>query len=182
MIDVSVIIPVYNTAPYLKTCLNSILNQTLTNIEIICIDDGSTDQSLMILKYYAKIDSRIKILVQKNQGAGAARNYGMKVAHGRYLSFLDSDDFFHPNLLKKSVFLADKTKADIVIYKINMFDNKKKNAIHASGLFVNIIMSKRYLIIKIILHAYLILFKIGHGINCLEELLLIRIILYSKKY
>jgi len=86
-IKVSIIIPVYNTSKYLKQCLDSVINQTLTEIEIICIDDGSTDKSLTILKEYQNKDKRIKILTQKHQKQGAARNYGMSVAVGKYKSF-----------------------------------------------------------------------------------------------
>lgn len=91
---VSVIIPVYNAAEFLKDGLNSLLKQTLREIEIICVDDGSTDGSLVILKEFEKTDARIRVIHQENQGAGAARNNGMDVARGKYLAFLDADDFF----------------------------------------------------------------------------------------
>ena len=91
---VSVIIPVYNVEEYLRECLDSIVKQTLREIEIICVDDGSTDNSLEILKEYAKKDNRITVITQKNLHAGVARNAGLAVAKGEYLSFLDSDDFF----------------------------------------------------------------------------------------
>ena len=111
---VSVIIPVYNSANYLSQCLDSILNQTLKEIEIICVDDGSTDDSLSILNKYSKLDNRIKILKQNNKGGGIARNYGMSIAKGEYLIFLDSDDFFNENLLYETVKAADNFLADIV--------------------------------------------------------------------
>ena len=98
MVKVSVIIPVYNVEPYLKQCMDSVVGQTLKDIEIICVDDGSTDNSLDILREYAAEDSRIQIIEQKNAGAGAARNNGMRYATGKYLSFLDSDDFFERNI------------------------------------------------------------------------------------
>ena len=87
MIKVSVILPVYNTEKYLPECLDSIINQSLRDIEIICVDDGSTDSSLQILKEYAEKDKRIVVLEQNNSGAGIARNKGMEVAKGKYLSF-----------------------------------------------------------------------------------------------
>ena len=87
MVKVSVIIPVYNVEPYLKQCMDSVVGQTLKDIEIICVDDGSTDNSLDILREYAAEDSRIQIIEQKNAGAGAARNNGMRYATGKYLSF-----------------------------------------------------------------------------------------------
>ena len=97
MPKVSVIIPVYNVEKYLRECLDSVVNQTLKDIQIILIDDGSTDSSLGICKEYAQKDNRIKIIEQKNQGAGAARNRGMSEAKGDYLYFLDSDDFLELN-------------------------------------------------------------------------------------
>lgn len=93
-IKVSVIIPVYNREKYLSKCLESILNQTLREIEIIAIDDGSTDSSLKILKQYADKYQNIIVLTQENQGAGASRNRGIRQARGKYLIFIDSDDFY----------------------------------------------------------------------------------------
>ena len=117
MVKVSVIIPVYNVEPYLKQCMDSVVGQTLKDIEIICVDDGSTDGSLDILREYAAEDNRIQIIEQKNAGAGAARNNGMRHATGKYLSFLDSDDFFEPRMLEKAYDLAEKDQADFVAYK-----------------------------------------------------------------
>lgn len=120
---VSVIIPVYNTAEFIGECLDSLLNQTLTNIEIICVDDGSTDDSLFILRKYAEVDKRITILTQQNKGAGVARNYGMSVAKGEYLSFLDSDDFFAHDMLSETTAVADKTQADIIVYRFEKYNH-----------------------------------------------------------
>ena len=100
-IEVSVIIPIYNEEPHLRQCLDSILAQTLQEIEVLCVDDGSTDRSPEILQAYASKDNRIYIFRQRNQYAGAARNLGMKYARGRYLSFLDGDDYFEPDMLEK---------------------------------------------------------------------------------
>ena len=94
MVKVSVIIPVYNNGKYLRLMLDSIIGQSLKEIEIICVDDGSTDESACILQEYAQKDSRMIILTQKNAGAGIARNAGMEAAQGKYLSILDSDDWF----------------------------------------------------------------------------------------
>lgn len=85
LIKVSVIIPVYNTEKYLKECLNSVINQSLKDIEIICVNDGSTDNSLKILNAYANKDNRIKILSQENKGQGAARNLALKYTNGKYI-------------------------------------------------------------------------------------------------
>lgn len=98
---ISIIIPVYNTAKYLPSCLNSVVNQTYQNLEIILINDGSTDNSLQIIQKYTKKDSRIKVINQKNQGQSAARNAGLKKATGDYISFIDSDDKIKPDFIKK---------------------------------------------------------------------------------
>jgi len=90
---ISVVIPVYNAEKYLEQCLLSVVNQTLGDIEIICVDDGSTDNSSNILKEYSKEDNRVNIIKQANNGPGVARNTGLKSAKGEYVSFLDSDDF-----------------------------------------------------------------------------------------
>ncbi len=94
---VSVIIPVYNVEEYLRECLDSVVNQTLKEIEIICVDDGSTDNSLEILKEYAKKDNRISVLTQENSGAGLARNVGINAALGTFIAFMDPDDFYPNN-------------------------------------------------------------------------------------
>ena len=118
---VSVILPVYNVAPYLEQCMDSIINQTLKEIEIICVDDGSTDESLDILKNYAKNDERIILIEQKNAGAGAARNNGLAKARGKYLSFLDSDDFFEPMMLEKAYQKAVESEAQIVVFRSDQY-------------------------------------------------------------
>lgn len=121
-IKVSVIIPVYNAEKYLKDCLDSVLNQSLKEIEIICVDDGSTDSSLEILREYKQKDNRVIVLQQENAGAGIARNKGLKIANGEYLSFLDSDDFFDNQMLKKSYCEAVKYNAEIVMFRHNRYD------------------------------------------------------------
>lgn len=100
MIKVSVIIPVYNSQKYIKQCLDSVLNQTLKETQIICVDDGSTDDSVKIIKKYAKKDSRVSLIKQENQYAGAARNNGLTHAVGEYVVFFDSDDFFEKDMLR----------------------------------------------------------------------------------
>ena len=96
----SIIVPIYNTAKYLPQCLNSIINQAQHNLEIILVDDGSTDDSGRIADKYAKIDQRIKVIHQKNQGQSAARNIGIAKASGEFISFIDSDDYIKPNFIK----------------------------------------------------------------------------------
>ncbi len=118
---VSVIMPVYNVAAYLKQCMNSVVNQTLRDIEIICVDDGSTDGSLDILRAYAQQDNRVRVLQQENAGAGAARNRGMLVATGDYLSILDADDFFEPEMLEKAYNKATENDAQIVVFRSDQY-------------------------------------------------------------
>ncbi len=101
---VSVIIPVYNVEQYLSKCLDSVINQTFKNIEIICINDGSTDNSLKILNEYAMADKRIIVINQENSGVYAARNKGLQIANGKYISFVDSDDWIEPECYELAVF------------------------------------------------------------------------------
>lgn len=124
---VSVIIPVYNSEKHLKRCLDSVINQTLRDIEIICVDDGSTDNSLDILKEYESTDQRIKVLSQPNINAGAARNHGLRYAKGEYLSFLDSDDFFSFNMLETAYRKAIEFNAEIVVFRSDFYfeDNNR---------------------------------------------------------
>lgn len=114
-VKVSVVVPVYNTAPYLPQCLDSLTGQSLTEIEIICVDDGSTDDSPSILREYAERDRRIKVLSQQNQFAGAARNNGMAAACGEYIMFCDSDDFMAENALELMYEKCKKDEADICV-------------------------------------------------------------------
>ncbi len=112
---VSVIIPVYNTENYLDETLQSLENQSLNEIEIVCVNDGSTDSSLTILRNHAKMDSRIKIVDQKNRGVSVARNHGVKCAKGKYVIFADSDDLLPYYACEKAYECAEKYKADVVM-------------------------------------------------------------------
>lgn len=116
---ISVIVPVYNTINYLKQCIESIINQTYNNLEIILVDDGSTDGSSQICDEYLKIDSRIKIIHKENGGSSSSRNEGIKVATGSYISFIDSDDWlmpnFYENMAKGIIFEADIVNGDYSI-------------------------------------------------------------------
>ena len=122
MAKVSVIIPIFNVEDYLEECLNSVVNQTLKDIEIICINDGSTDGSLEILN--SMDDERITIIDQENRGASAARNVGIKHATGEYICFVDSDDYLEPTALEETYGIAKEKSLDILIFKLLNFDDK----------------------------------------------------------
>lgn len=122
-IKISVMIPVYNTSLYLEKCLRSIMNQSLKEIEIICVNDGSTDNSLEILKELEKEDKRIKIINQTNQGVSKARNEALKIAKGKYCLNIDSDDWIESEYLEDMYNIAELNNSDIVISDV-IFDFK----------------------------------------------------------
>lgn len=126
---VSVIIPVYNIELYLRQCIDSVVNQTLKDIEIICVNDGSTDGSSAILEEYAKSDERIVVINQENQGAGCSRNNGMAIAKGEYLSFLDSDDFFELDMLEKMYEKSISENSDITICRSRGVNNRTSDVL-----------------------------------------------------
>lgn len=129
MVKVSVIIPVYNTEKYLRKCLDSVCNQTLKDIEIICVNDCSPDNCLNILREYAENDNRIKIIdFAENKGAAAARNAGIDWAQGEYLGFVDSDDFIDLDFYEKLYNKAAETGADAVKGKIKILGNEQNVA------------------------------------------------------
>lgn len=117
---VSVIIPVYNAEHYIKECLDSLINQTLYPDEIICIDDGSNDNSLNILKQYEAKYKIIHVISIQHSSAGAARNIGLAIARGKYLAILDADDIYHHSLLFKQVVQAEYYNADIAVCRSNL--------------------------------------------------------------
>lgn len=121
---ISVIVPVYNVEDYLEECLDSILNQTFEDIEILCINDGSTDSSLDILEKYSRKDRRIRILSQKNQGPAKARNLGLDNATGDYIYFMDSDDILKECAFERIYGLASKKDLDLVVFKMINFDDE----------------------------------------------------------
>lgn len=120
---ISLIIPVYNVENYLCRCLDSAINQTYKNIEIIIVNDGSTDGSLSIINRYASEDSRIKVINQKNYGLGEARNSGISIASGDYIAFMDSDDWMELDFLEVMYNEAEKSSADITVCGHNMIYN-----------------------------------------------------------
>jgi Glycosyltransferases involved in cell wall biogenesis len=128
MAKVSVIIPVYNTAKYLPEALDSIINQTLQDIEIITINDGSNDNSLQILNDYAQRDSRIKVFSQENSGVAKARNVGMEYAKGDYIYFFDSDDILLPSCLQECLCKCQEYNLDFCFFDANIFYEGKAHS------------------------------------------------------
>jgi len=125
-LEISIIIPVYNCDKYLDTCIQSILMQSFSNFEVICIDDNSTDNSLFILERYAKKDERIKILINdENKGSGYSRNKALDIANGKYIFFLDSDDWIEDETLEFLYNRCEKDDLDVIMFKnIVFYENK----------------------------------------------------------
>ena len=115
MAKISIIIPVYNTEEYLRQCLDSVLLQTFRDIEIICVDDGSTDSSPQILDSYKAHDSRIKVIHKENTGLVAARKTGLAAATGKYIGYVDSDDWIEPMMYEKLYKLVSKQTVDVAM-------------------------------------------------------------------
>ena len=113
---ISIIIPVYNVEMYLRRCLDSVLNQTFSDWEAICVNDGSPDNSDKILAEYEARDKRIKVVNKTNGGLSDARNVGMKHATGKYIMYLDSDDFIHPQTMELAHYMAERDNSDIVSF------------------------------------------------------------------
>ena len=134
---ISVIVPVYNVAKYLPQCLESIICQSYQDLEIIVVDDGSTDESGKICDEYALKDKRIRVYHLENQGLSAARNYGIAKAAGEYIAFLDSDDWIEPDMYKILFDLAEQTGADIVTCRFYQeYQNKTEESFGPEKQFV----------------------------------------------
>lgn len=121
---VSIIVPVYNSERYLPTLLDSIQSQTYRNLEIICVNDGSTDHSLRIVNAYARTDDRILVVDKSNSGAASTRNVGLEHVHGDYLCFVDSDDYIVDRAIEKLVYTALMADVDAVIFDMDNFDDR----------------------------------------------------------
>ncbi len=126
MAEVSVIIPVYNNEKFIETCIGSVQAQSFGDLEILVIDDGSTDRSGRILERIAAADSRIRLIRQENAGTAAARNTGLALARGRYLTFVDGDDYISRDYIERLLFCAEETKAEMVICGITYVDEQGK--------------------------------------------------------
>jgi glycosyltransferase involved in cell wall biosynthesis len=128
-IAISIIVPVFNCQIYLEKCLDSLINQTLQNIEVLCINDGSTDGSLEILQNYQSKDNRIKVFTQSNHGAASARNVGLKNAVGKYIMFCDGDDWYELGACFECFDAIEKEKVDWVFFGVNVIDNAHRKNI-----------------------------------------------------
>ncbi len=127
MTKLSVIIPIYNVEKYIPQCLDSILNQAFKDFEIICVNDGSSDNSLSVLQSYKEKDDRIIIIDKKNEGSGIARNAGLAIAKGDYIYFVDGDDWVEENVFDKIIAKADELNTDILIFGgLSYYDGKGK--------------------------------------------------------
>ena len=154
---ISVIIPVYNVEEYLRECVDSVINQTYKNLEIILVDDGSTDSSGIICDEYTETDKRITVIHQKNSGLSAARNKGFESSIGKYVYFLDSDDYIDKNSVETLISIAEKDKSDIVFFdavsfadmndftvKQNYIRKNKYNSDNGYNVFSKLIQNKEY--------------------------------------
>ena len=132
---VSIIIPVFNSENLLNDCLMSVKNQSLNDIEIICIDDGSTDNSLKILKNFSKNDDRFKVFHQENFGAGFSRNVALEKSKGNFILFLDSDDWIEEDTCEKLYNQATNLNSDLVLFDAvrHLPDNQSMDLIHFLG-------------------------------------------------
>ena len=140
-IKVSVVMPIYNAGDYLTRAIGDILQQTLPELELICVNDGSTDNSLSIIKSFMKRDQRIKLINQQNAGTSVARNVGIAAACGQYIIFLDADDFYEKNLLKLLYDAAEKDSLDVAVARFDIYnDSQDKYSVPMeephSGIFV----------------------------------------------
>lgn len=125
---VSIIVPIYNVENYLERCVESLINQTFSNLEIILVNDGSPDKSPLICDEYKEKDERIKVIHKVNGGLSDARNAGLKVSTGEYIIFVDSDDYIELNLVEEAIKVAEKNNSDVVIwgYYADFVDEKEK--------------------------------------------------------
>lgn len=116
---ISIIVPIYNIETYLSRCIDSILNQTYQNMEVLLIDDGSSDGSTEICDEFAKMDERVTVIHQKNGGLSSARNCGIDASHGEYIMFVDGDDYIEPDMCEKLHFALLQNKSEIAVCSIN---------------------------------------------------------------
>lgn len=133
---VSIVVPVYNAAAYLPEMLDSVLGQTYGNLEVVCVNDGSSDASLEVLRTYADRDARVAVIDKPNSGAGDTRNRGIAAATGEYLCFVDSDDFIEPNAIESLVAAALDSGADAVIFDMDFYSDETGEFSHHDGAII----------------------------------------------
>ena len=143
-VKVSIIVPVYNTGNYLRKCVDSILGQTLKDIEVLIIDDGSTDESGKICDFYSEQDSRVKVIHKKNEGVSVARNLGIALANGVYIGFVDSDDWIDPEMYECLVGQAELHDADLVMSDVvTVYADGRRELDTISQLLHDMILTKK---------------------------------------
>ena len=140
---VSIVMPVYNAEDYLEESLCTVVSQSYRNLEIICVDDGSRDDSLLLIKKMMQEDQRISVVTQENQGAGAARNLGLKEANGEYILFFDADDILKKKAVETAVRTAVRHDADIVLYGYYKFSGSKKIRVDFSAKKLKVPMNRK---------------------------------------
>ena len=155
----SIVVPVYNTEKYLSKCLDSLINQTFKDIEIICVNDGSKDKTLSILEKYSKEDERIKIINKENEGLSQARNDGIKIATSPYIAFLDSDDYLEYDTLQKAHRAMIENDVDFVCWNIKKFYDDSKTTEISKMKFKNKIKMTEKIIRKTATTAWNKLYK-----------------------
>ena len=134
MPKLSIIIPVYNVEKYLPKCLESILKQPFKDLEVICVNDGSTDGSLDVLQKIKKNDDRVVIIDKKNEGSGIARNIGLSTAQGEYVYFIDSDDWLEDDVLARIIAKADELQTDILVFGgLSYYNGKGQNGAYSKN-------------------------------------------------
>lgn len=134
MPKLSIIIPVYNVEKYLPKCLGSILEQPFKDLEVICVNDGSTDDSLDVLQKIKKNDDRVVIIDKKNEGSGIARNIGLSTAQGEYVYFIDSDDWLEDDVLARIIAKADELQTDILVFGgLSYYNGKGQNGAYSKN-------------------------------------------------
>ena len=134
MTKLSIIIPIYNVEKYIPQCLDSILNQSFKDLEVICVNDGSSDDSLSVLQSYKAKDDRVLIIDKKNEGSGVARNTALAIAKGDYVYFVDGDDWLEDGALEKIVARADELNTDILIFSgLSYYNGKGQNGAYSKN-------------------------------------------------
>ena len=160
---VSIIVPVYNCEEYLDEAIKSLLNQTLKEIEIIVVNDGSRDNSLLIANKYKDIDNRVKVVSQDNQGVSVARNFGLSIAKGEYIGFIDGDDWIESDMYKTLYDVAIRDNLDLVISDFEQ-ELDGKNIVNKLDIPINSILTEKH-ILNEILYKFLIHDKLNTVCN-----------------